>query len=49
MQIEFDNKFNKNDALLLVDIQKDFCQGGKLEIIGGYEVVPVTNLLSLIQ
>jgi len=32
-----------NDALLLVDVQKDFCPGGALEIMEGDQVVPVLN------
>lgn len=31
------------DALLLVDVQNDFCPGGALAIAGGDEVVPVLN------
>jgi nicotinamidase/pyrazinamidase len=31
------------DALLLVDVQIDFCPGGNLPIEGGHEVVPVLN------
>jgi nicotinamidase/pyrazinamidase len=30
-------------ALLLIDIQKDFCKGGALEVPNGDEVVPVAN------
>jgi nicotinamidase/pyrazinamidase len=30
-------------ALLLIDIQKDFCKGGTLEVPYGDEVVPVAN------
>ena len=30
-------------ALIVVDIQNDFCPGGALEIKGGNEVVPVAN------
>ena len=33
----------KGDALILVDVQKDFCRGGALPIDGGDEVVPVLN------
>lgn len=35
----------KNSALLLIDIQKDFCKGGALEVKDGDEVVPVANQL----
>ena len=31
------------DALLIVDVQLDFCPGGALPIEGGHEVVPVLN------
>ncbi len=34
---------NSNDALLLVDIQRDFCPGGALPVEGGSDVVPVLN------
>ncbi|MCA1816030.1 MAG: bifunctional nicotinamidase/pyrazinamidase [Acidobacteria bacterium] len=33
------------DALVLVDIQNDFCPGGALAVAGGDEVVPVANEL----
>jgi nicotinamidase/pyrazinamidase len=32
-----------NDALLVVDVQVDFCPGGALPVPGGDEVVPVVN------
>lgn len=32
-------------ALLLIDIQKDFCKGGALAVPNGDEVVPVANLM----
>ena len=32
-------------ALLLVDLQNDFCKGGALAVKGGDEVIPVANLL----
>lgn len=34
------------DALLLVDIQNDFCPDGALAVAGGDEVVPVANRLA---
>lgn len=34
------------DALLIVDVQNDFCPGGALEVPNGDEVVPVINKLS---
>lgn len=35
--------FQPGDALLLVDVQIDFCPGGALPIDGGDQVVPVLN------
>jgi nicotinamidase/pyrazinamidase len=35
--------FEKGDALLLVDVQIDFCPGGTLPIAGGDRVVPILN------
>ena len=34
------------DALIVVDVQNDFCPGGKLAVKKGDEVVPVINALS---
>lgn len=36
-------KLQSGDALLIVDVQKDFCAGGKLEVPKGDSVVPVLN------
>ncbi|ALC16062.1 isochorismatase [Desulfuromonas soudanensis] len=36
-------KLSAGDALLLVDVQKDFCPGGALPIEEGDEVVPILN------
>jgi nicotinamidase/pyrazinamidase len=33
------------DALLVIDVQKDFCPGGALAVAGGDKVVPVVNRL----
>jgi nicotinamidase/pyrazinamidase len=33
----------QGDALLVVDVQRDFCPGGALAVAGGDEVVPVLN------
>lgn len=33
----------QGDALLIVDVQNDFCPGGALEVPGGDAVVPVLN------
>lgn len=39
-------KTNKsNDALIIVDVQNDFCPGGALSVPGGDKVVPVINEL----
>lgn len=34
-----------NSALLLVDIQNDFCEGGSLAVPGASEILPVVNRL----
>lgn len=34
------------DALIVVDIQNDFCPGGSLAVPGGHEVVPLVNGLA---
>jgi nicotinamidase/pyrazinamidase len=34
-----------SDALIVVDVQNDFCPGGALSVPGGHEVVPVANRL----
>jgi nicotinamidase/pyrazinamidase len=33
------------DALIIVDVQNDFCPGGTLAVPGGHEVVPIINRL----
>lgn len=35
--------FRRGDALLIVDVQNDFCPGGALPIVGGDTVIPVLN------
>ncbi|WP_041642055.1 nicotinamidase [Magnetococcus marinus] len=35
--------FNEADALLIVDVQNDFCPGGALAVPDGEQVVPVIN------
>jgi nicotinamidase/pyrazinamidase len=35
-----------NNALLIVDVQNDFCPGGNLAVSGGDEVVPVINSIA---
>jgi nicotinamidase/pyrazinamidase len=37
---------DRTSALLLVDVQNDFCPGGALAVAGGDEVVPVLNRLA---
>lgn len=34
------------DALLIVDVQNDFCPGGALEVAGGDQIIPAINKLS---
>ena len=34
------------DVLLVVDVQKDFCPGGRLAVPRGDEVVPIVNRLA---
>ena len=34
---------SRDDALLVVDVQNDFCPGGSLEVPGGDAVIPVLN------
>ena len=34
------------DVLLVIDVQNDFCPGGKLAVPGGDEVVPLINRLA---
>ncbi|HLE75510.1 MAG TPA: bifunctional nicotinamidase/pyrazinamidase [Candidatus Bathyarchaeia archaeon] len=38
-----DFKLGKNDALVIVDVQRDFCPGGALPVPAGDQVVPVLN------
>jgi len=39
-------KITDRDALLIIDVQNDFCPGGALPVPNGDEVVPVINRLS---
>jgi nicotinamidase/pyrazinamidase len=39
------DKLRDTDVLLLVDVQNDFCPGGRLAVPTGDEVVPVVNRL----
>ena len=36
---------NEKTVLIVVDVQNDFCPGGRLAVAGGDEVVPVVNAL----
>jgi nicotinamidase/pyrazinamidase len=35
----------KNKALIMIDLQNDFCSGGSLAVTGGDEVIPLANQL----
>ena len=39
-------RINDNDLLLIIDVQSDFCSGGKLAVADGDAVVPVINQLA---
>ncbi len=36
----------KNRALIIIDVQNDFCPGGSLAVTGGDEIIPTINKLS---
>lgn len=38
-----DLNLSKDDALIIVDVQRDFCPGGALPVPEGDQVVPVLN------
>ena len=40
------NQVLPTDALLVIDVQNDFCPGGKLAVAGGDEVVPVIQKIA---
>ncbi|MGD9850426.1 MAG: nicotinamidase [Nitrospirales bacterium] len=40
---EINEALKPGDALLIVDVQKDFCPGGALAVEGGDAIVPVIN------
>ena len=42
--MEIETVLEKGDGILAVDVQNDFCPGGRLPIKGGDEVVPVLNI-----
>jgi nicotinamidase/pyrazinamidase len=33
-------------ALIIIDVQNDFCPGGKLPVAGGHDIVPLVNQLA---
>lgn len=33
----------KNSALLIIDVQNDFCNGGSLAVNGSLEIIPIIN------
>ena len=35
-----------NEALIVVDMQNDFCPGGALAVPGGDAIIPIVNRLS---
>jgi nicotinamidase/pyrazinamidase len=39
-------KVSASDALVVVDVQNDFCTGGALEVPGGEKVVPAINRIA---
>jgi nicotinamidase/pyrazinamidase len=41
--LKSDLNLSKDDALIIVDVQRDFCQGGALPVPEGDQVVPVLN------
>ena len=40
-----DVQFQTGDALLIVDVQNDFMQGGELAVPDGDQIIPVINTL----
>jgi nicotinamidase/pyrazinamidase len=43
MQQDVKPRLQRGDALLIVDVQVDFCPGGALPVAGGDAVVPILN------
>ena len=37
---------SNDHALIIVDVQNDFCPGGKLAVSGGHAIVPLVNQLA---
>jgi nicotinamidase/pyrazinamidase len=42
-RLSMKRRFERGDALLLVDVQNDFCPGGALAVAEGDRIVPVLN------
>jgi nicotinamidase/pyrazinamidase len=40
------NSTKKNTCLIIIDMQVDFCPGGKLAVAGGHDIVPLINTLA---
>ncbi len=38
-----DRLLQPHDALLIVDVQNDFCPGGSLAVPGGDKIIPILN------
>lgn len=38
-------RLKPGDALIIVDLQRDFCPGGALPVAGGDEIIPLVNAL----
>ena len=36
----------QNRVLIVIDVQNDFCPGGKLAVAGGHDIVPVINAMA---
>jgi nicotinamidase/pyrazinamidase len=43
MMAEISDSLKPGDALLIIDVQKDFCPGGALPVENGDKIVPVIN------
>ena len=39
---------NQNDALIIIDVQNDFCPGGALAVTGGDSIIePINQIMRL--
>lgn len=36
---------DRKSALIIVDVQNDFCEGGSLEVAGANSIIPLINRL----